>query len=133
MAKRPANARFTRSHEWVIAEGSVGTVGISDYAIEHLSDLVFVDLPQIGTLVKQNEPFGEIESVKAVEDLTSPVSGKVTEVNEDLREQLEVLAQDPYGAGWMIKVEMSDEAELEKLMDLETYNKYCEEEAAAGH
>jgi len=117
----------------VIAEGSVGTVGISDYAIEHQSDLVFVDLPQIGTLVKQNEPFGEIESVKAVEDLTSPVSGKVTEVNEDLREQLEVLAQDPYGAGWMIKVEMSDEAELEKLMDLETYNKYCEEEAAAGH
>lgn len=131
MAKRPSNARYTKTHEWAILEGDVATVGITDYAVEHLSDLTFIDLPQVGTVVKQFEPFGEIESVKAVEDLNSPVSGEVIEVNEELREQLELLSQDPYEAGWMIKVKIADPAELDKLMDLEEYNRYCEEESAS--
>jgi len=132
MAERPANARYTKTHEWVVVEGDIATVGITDYAVEHLSDLTFIDLPQVGAVVKQFEPFGEIESVKAVEDLTAPVSGEVVEVNETLREQLELLSQDPYNAGWMIKVKIADPAELDKLMDLEAYNRFCEEEEAGG-
>jgi len=130
MADRPTNARYTRTHEWVIVEGDVGTVGITDYAVEHLSDLTFIDLPQVGTVVKQFEPFGEIESVKAVEDINAPVSGEVIEVNDALRDQLELLSQDPYGAGWLIKVRITDPAELDKLMSLDDYNVFCEEESA---
>jgi len=130
MADRPANARYTKTHEWVVVEGDVGTVGITDYAVEHLSDLTFIDLPQVGTVVKQFEPFGEIESVKAVEDLNAPVSGEVIEVNDALRDQLELLSQDPYGAGWLIKVKIADPAELDKLMTLDDYNVFCEEESA---
>jgi len=130
MAERPTNARYTRTHEWVIVEGDVATVGITDYAVEHLSDLTFIDLPQVGAVVKQFEPFGEIESVKAVEDINAPVSGEVIEVNDALRDQLELLSQDPYGAGWMIKVKIADPAELDKLMSLDDYNSFCEEESA---
>ena len=129
MAERPTNARYTKTHEWVIVEGDVATVGITDYAVEHLSDLTFIDLPQVGTVVKQFEPFGEIESVKAVEDINAPVSGEVIEVNDALRDQLELLSQDPYGAGWMIKVKIADPAELDKLMNLDDYNSFCEEES----
>jgi len=132
MVERPKNALYTKTHEWVIVEGEIGTVGITDYAVEHLSDLVFIDLPTVGSIVKQNEAFGEIESVKAVASLNSPVSGEVIEVNESLPEQLELLSEDTYGAGWMIKVKLSDTSELDSLMDLEAYNKFCEEEDAAG-
>ena len=132
MVERPKNALYTKTHEWVIVEGEIGTVGITDYAVEHLSDLVFIDLPTVGSVVKQNEAFGEIESVKAVASLNSPVSGEVIEVNESLPEQLELLSEDTYGAGWMIKVKLSDTSELDSLMDLEAYNKFCEEEDAAG-
>jgi len=130
MAERPADARYTKTHEWVVVEGDVATVGITDYAVEHLSDLTFIDLPQVGTVVKQFEPFGEIESVKAVEDINAPVSGEVIEVNDALRDQLELLSQDPYGAGWLIKVKIADPAELDKLMSLDDYNVFCEEESA---
>lgn len=130
MAERPADARYTKTHEWVVVEGDVATVGITDYAVEHLSDLTFIDLPQVGTVVKQFEPFGEIESVKAVEDINAPVSGEVIEVNDALRDQLELLSQDPYGAGWLIKVRITDPAELDKLMSLDDYNVFCEEESA---
>jgi len=132
MVERPKNALYTKTHEWVIVEGEIGTVGITDYAVEHLSDLVFIDLPTVGSVVKQNEAFGEIESVKAVASLNSPVSGEVVEVNESLPEQLELLSEDTYGEGWMIKVKLSDTSELDSLMDLEAYNKFCEEEEAAG-
>lgn len=130
MVERPKNAFYTKTHEWVIIEGDIGTVGITDYAVEHLSDIVFIDLPTVGTVLRQNEAFGEIESVKAVASLNSPVSGEVVEVNETLPEQLELLSEDTYGAGWMIKVRLSDRAELDNLMDVETYNRFCEEEEA---
>ena len=115
---RPADAKYTKTHEWVKVEGDIGVVGLTDYAVEHLSDLVYVELPPVGTQTTQNEAFGEIESVKAVVDLNSPISGEITEINEGLPDQLELLSDDTFGAGWMIKVKMSDAAELETLMDL---------------
>lgn len=130
--ERPADAKYTKAHEWVRVEGDIATAGISDYAVEHLSDLVYVELPPVGTQVKQNEAFGEIESVKAVVDLNSPVSGEVIEINEMLPDQLELLSEDTYGAGWMIKVKMSDPGELENLMGLAPYNDFCEHEEAGG-
>jgi glycine cleavage system H protein len=130
MANRPPKALFTKTHEWIVVEGDTGTVGITDYAITHLSDIVFIDLPTVGSVTKQGEPFGEIESVKAVASLNAPVSGEVIEVNEPIREQLEILAEDCYGAGWLIKVKISDSDELKNLMNLEAYNKFCEEQEA---
>lgn len=131
--ERPADAKYTKTHEWVRVEGEIATVGISDYAVEHLSDLVYVELPPVGTQVKQNEAFGEIESVKAVIDLSAPVSGEVIEINETLPDQLELLSEDTYGPGWMIKVKMSDSGELENLIALAPYNDFCESEEAGGH
>lgn len=130
---RPADAKYTKAHEWVKVEGDVATAGISDYAVEHLSDLVYVELPPLGTLVKQGEAFGEIESVKAVVDLNAPVTGEVVEINESLPDQLELLSDATYTDGWMIKVKMTDAGELDNLLDLEAYNKFCETEEAGGH
>jgi glycine cleavage system H protein len=127
---RPADARYTKTHEWVKAEGDIGICGLTDYAVEHLSDLVYVELPPVGTQVAQNEAFGEIESVKAVVDLNSPVTGEVVEINEGLPDQLELLSDETYGAGWMIKVKMESAGELGNLMDKDAYNKYCETEEA---
>ena len=131
--ERPADAKYTKTHEWVVVEGDIGVVGITDYAVEHLSDLVYVELPPVGTQAVQGEAFGEIESVKAVIDLNAPVSGEVVEINESLPDQLELLSEETYGAGWMIKIKMSDESQLGNLMDLEAYNKFCETEEAGGH
>ena len=130
---RPAEAKYTKSHEWVKMEGDLGIVGLTDYAVEHLSDLVYIELPAVGTQATQSEAFGEIESVKAVVDLNSPVSGEIVEINESLPDQLELLSDDTYGAGWMVKVKISDEGELGNLMDLDAYNKFCETEEAQGH
>lgn len=127
---RPADAKYTKTHEWVKVEGDIATAGITDYAVEHLSDLVYVELPPVGTQVKHNEAFGEIESVKAVIDLNSPVTGEITEINESLPDQLELLSDDTYSAGWMIKIKMSSADELENLMDLDAYNKFCETDEA---
>ncbi|MCX7704418.1 MAG: glycine cleavage system protein GcvH [Planctomycetota bacterium] len=128
MPERPQKALFTKTHEWLLVDGEIGTVGITDYAITHLSDIVFIDLPTVGTITKQNESFGEIESVKAVASLNAPVSGEVVEVNESIRERLEVLSEDTYGAGWLIKIKLSDVGELKNLMNLAEYNKFCEEQ-----
>ena len=106
--ERPAEAKYAKTHEWVKVEGDIGMVGLTDYAVEHLSDLVYVELPPVGTAVTQKEAFGEIESVKAVVDLNSPVSGEIVEINEGLPDSLELLSDDTYGAGWMIKVKMSN-------------------------
>ncbi len=130
---RPADAKYTKTHEWVVVKGDLGIVGITDYAVEHLSDLVYVELPPVGTQVAQGEAFGEIESVKAVIDLSAPVSGEVIEINESLPDQLEVLSDDTYGGGWMIKVKLSGTGDIETLMDLEAYNKFCETEEAGAH
>ena len=129
----PENLLFAKTHEWVHVEDSdgakVATVGLSAFAIEALTDLVFVDLPEVGRAVTAGEPLGEIESVKAVSDLYSPVSGEVIEANTPLADDLEKLSEDVYGAGWLVKIKIGDEAGLADLMDYATYQKQCEEEA----
>lgn len=122
---------FAESHEWanVLDEGGdkVATVGISAHAIEALTDLVYMDLPEVGATVTAGESFGEVESVKATSDMFSPVDGEIIAVNTDLPDSLEVLNDDPYGAGWIIKVKLSSEDALSKLMDLAAYEKLCSE------
>ncbi|MDZ4818056.1 MAG: glycine cleavage system protein GcvH [Planctomycetota bacterium] len=131
----PESLLYAKTHEWVhIEPGSGGakiaTIGVSKFAVEALTDLVFMQLPPVGRKVKVGDSFGEIESVKAVSDLYSPVDGEVVAVNDALPNQLETLNSDPYGAGWAIKVKLSDESSLSKLMDYSTYQKQCAEE---GH
>jgi glycine cleavage system H protein len=123
----PSDRRYTREHEWVKVEDQVGTVGITDYAQDQLGDIVYVRLPEVGTQVRQMEPFGEIESVKAVSDLYAPVSGEVIEVNAALEERPELVNQSPYGEGWMIRVRLSDPSELDSLMTAEEYDRYTAE------
>lgn len=120
-----ADIKFTKTHEWVTKDGDVYTIGISDFAQKSLGDVVFVNLPETGEEVSKGEAFGDVESVKAVSDLMSPVSGTVTEVNEDLNDAPEKLNSDPYGA-WIIKV--SDVSDTEELMDEAAYKEFCSKE-----
>jgi glycine cleavage system H protein len=122
-------SRFAKTHEWVAVDGDIATVGITDFAVKLLSDLVFVDLPKVGKTVAQGDSFGEIESVKHVSDLYAPVSGTVTEVNKPLADNLEWLQQDPHGKAWMIKLKMSDPTEANALLDAVAYAAHCENEA----
>jgi len=125
---RPDDRKYLTSHEWAKIDDGVATVGISDFAVAHLSDLVFLDLPAVDSPVTAGEAFGEIESVKAVSDLLSPVSGQVTAVNEGLVENLELLGSDPFGEAWMIKVKVS--AEADDLLDAAAYEEHCQAEDA---
>lgn len=125
---RPAELKYTPSHEWVRIEEEKATVGITDFAVEHLSDLTFLDLPDIGDEVTAGEPFGEIESVKAVAELNAPLSGTVVEVNADLQDNLESLSEDAFGAGWLIQIELSDPGQIGKLLTAEAYEKVVEAE-----
>ncbi|MGA1617251.1 MAG: glycine cleavage system protein GcvH [Planctomycetia bacterium] len=115
--------RYAKSHEWARREddGTV-TVGISAYAVEALTDLVFMQLPEVGAMVKAGESFGEIESVKAVSDLYAPVSGEVVAVNTELPGRLETLGEDPYGSGWVIRIQPADVGQLETLLDQAAYD-----------
>jgi glycine cleavage system H protein len=124
---RPNDRKYMQSHEWCKVEGGVATVGITDFAVSHLSDLVFLDLPEIGSTVTVGESFGEIESVKAVSDLYSPVSGEVVEVNSELPDNLDTLNADPFEAGWMIKVQVSGESA--DLMDAAAYEEHVKTQA----
>ncbi|MFZ5519338.1 MAG: glycine cleavage system protein GcvH [Candidatus Zhuqueibacterota bacterium] len=117
----PKDLLYTEEHEWVLVEGGVATIGITDYAQGELGDIVFVELPNAGDPAKQMEPFGTIEAVKAVSDLFSPVSGEITEVNELLQDRPELINQDPYDKGWMIKVKLSDPSELNSLLKANEY------------
>jgi glycine cleavage system H protein len=119
---RPNDRQYLKSHEWCKIDGDVATIGISDYAVEHLSDLVFLDLPAVGASVSAGEPFGEIESVKAVSDIYSPVTGEVLEVNEALPDDLDTLKNDAFEAGWMIRVKVSGTAA--DLMDGTSYDQH---------
>ena len=125
----PKDLLYAETHEWtrVATEGGrkVATIGISSFALEQLTDLVHMVLPKIGSKVTAGKPFGEVESVKAVSDLYSPVDGEVIAVHSDLTSKLETLASDPYNTGWMIKVALSDESSLKKLMDAAAYEKQC--------
>jgi glycine cleavage system H protein len=122
-------SRFAKTHEWVAVDGDTATIGITDFAVKLLSDLVFVDLPKPGKKVAQGESFGEIESVKHVSDLYSPVTGTVTEVNTPLADNLEWLQQDPHAKAWMIKVKMANPAEVDGLLDAAAYQAHCESES----
>ncbi len=125
----PEDRRYTETHEWAKVEDDLVRVGITSFAAEQLGDVIYLDLPEAGTSVRQGEPFGEIESVKAVSDLISPVSGEVREVNEPLMDDLDSVSEDPWEAGWMIVVAPDDPSQLEALMDAASYAEHCEEEA----
>mgnify|MGYP003303819059 FL=1 len=124
---------YADTHEWVLVEdqdaAKIATVGISKFAVEQLTDLVYIELPSVGTETQSGKEFGEVESVKAVSPLYSPVDGEVVEVNESLKDALETLNDDAYDGGWMIKVRLSDEASLSKLMDHAAYEKQCADES----
>ncbi len=120
----PDGLFYTKDHEWGMEENGVLVVGITDYAQGELGDVVYVELPQEGTILKAGEPFGVVESVKSVSDLYSPVSGEVVEINPDLEAEPETVNTSPYDRGWMIKVALSKQAELEKLLSPEQYADY---------
>jgi len=120
--------RFTKTHEWIQVENSVGTIGITEYAQEKLGDVVYADLPEAGKTVKKGEILLSLESVKAASDVYAPVSGKVVEVNTALEDKPEIVNKDAEGEGWLVKIEIIDPAELEDLLDEEDYKKLCEEE-----
>ncbi len=126
----PQDLRYTKEHEWVRVEGGTATVGITDYAQDQLGDLVYLDLPKVGATVRQLEKLGEIESVKAVSDLYSPVSGEVTEQNQEAMKAPELVNQEPYGRGWLLKVALSDASEVENLLTPEQYEELIAQEQA---
>jgi glycine cleavage system H protein len=124
----PENYRYTKEHEWVNVEGDTGTIGISDHAQKELGDIVYVDLPKVGTTVEKGKTLGSVESVKAVSDIYSPVSGEVVAVNDLLAGKPEKLNEDPHGAAWMVKIKLSVPAEVADLMSAADYKKYAGEE-----
>ena len=121
----PVDLKYTKDHEWMKMEGDIAVIGISDFAQDALGDIVFINLPEVGDTVTAGESFGDVESVKAVSDVNSPVTGVVVEVNEDLADSPEALNEDPYGA-WIIKVEQI--TETEELLDAAAYEAFCAEE-----
>ncbi len=125
----PAELRFLKTHEWALADGDIVTVGISDFAVTQLTDLVYIELPQVGTSLAAGAEFGVVESVKAASDLYSPVSGEVVEVHSELEEKPEILSNDAYGDGWIIKIKANDLSEMDGLLDSAAYEKHCEAEA----
>lgn len=125
----PDNLKYTKEHEWVRIDGDVATMGITEYAADQLGDIVYIELPKEGEEVKQGEPFGVVESVKAVSDLYGALSGTVTEINDTLSENPETLNEDCYEEGWLIKVRVKEKGELENLMCHREYRSHIEEEA----
>jgi len=129
---KPEELRYAKTHEWVYVlqedDNRLATVGISAFAVEALTDLVFLELPEVGKQVQQGDTLGEVESVKAVSDFYSPVAGEVVEVNSELPNELERLGEDPYGQGWIAKIRLSDDSSLDTLMDHAAYGALCAEE-----
>jgi glycine cleavage system H protein len=126
----PEDNRYATSHEYVHVEGNTGTIGITDYAQKELGDVVFVELPQVGSELEAGDELGSIESVKAVSELFSPVSGEVIEVNEALADNPALINTDPWGDGWMVRIKLKDATEADELMGAEEYDEYLEKEAA---
>ena len=125
----PEELKYTEEHEWILVEGDIVTVGITDFAQDSLGDVVFAELPEVGTVLAAGKPFGVVESVKAVSDIYSPVSGEVVEINEELPDAPEVINTSPYEDGWMVKIKLADTAELDDLMDADDYQSFIEEES----
>jgi len=128
MSDYPANYWYTKEHEWVRVEGEIGTIGITFHAQKELGDIVYVDMMQVGTRAEMGKRIGEVQSVKAVSDIFSPVSGEVLEVNAALADAPEILNQDPHGAGWLARIRMSTPEELGQLMTAADYQAYLGEE-----
>ena len=131
----PEQLLYTKTHEWVdvgtdSSENKIATLGLTDFALEALTDLVFIELPEVGREVAAEESFGEIESVKAVSDLYAPVAGEIIEVNSAMVDNPDALSDDPFEAGWLVKIKIADDSALAGLLDYAAYKKQCEEEAA---
>jgi glycine cleavage system H protein len=124
----PDHLRYTKEHEWILVEGDTGTVGITHHAQEELGDIVYVDLPAVGSKVESGKPLGSVESVKAVSDIYAPVSGAVTAINPLLKDKPETLNQDPHGAGWLVKVQLSAPGETAGLLSAADYLAYIQAE-----
>jgi glycine cleavage system H protein len=120
----PANYRYTNEHEWVDVKGDVATIGITDYAQHELGDVVFVELPKVGSKIEAGKTFGTVESVKAVSDIYAPASGEVVEANDVLHNTPEKINSDPHGAGWLVKVRLANSSEIKSLMDAAAYEAY---------
>ena len=123
----PKGPRYSQEHEWVLMNGDIATIGITDYAQEQLGDVVYVELPAVGKVLNKDDTLGVVESVKAVSDIYAPVSGTVTEVNMDLPNTPEVVNTDPYGKAWMVRVQLSNPQEVNELMDAAAYQKFVAE------
>ena len=126
----PDDLLYTESHEWIRVEGNEAVIGIADYAQKHLGDITFVDLPEVDDEFNKTEEVGAVESVKAASDIYAPLGGKVKEINETLEETPEMLNQDCYGLGWMVRLAISDETELDALMSHDAYAEHCQNEDA---
>jgi glycine cleavage system H protein len=127
----PADYRYTKAHEWIKVDGPAGTIGITDYAQNELGDVVFAELPKVGATLKAGESFGSVESVKAVSEIYTPVSGEITEINSKLVDAPETINKDPHGSAWLVKIRLSDPKELASLMDATAYEAYIAAEAKA--
>lgn len=128
MSAYPEDFRYSRDHEWCEVEGANARIGITEFAQEQLGDIVFIELPKVGDVFKQNDVFGTIESVKAVSELYCPVSGEVIQVNESLENEPELVNEDSHGEGWLIVIKMTDSADLDNLLSAEEYEQHIEEE-----
>jgi glycine cleavage system H protein len=122
----PSNLKFTKDHEWVAVDGNTATIGITDFAQGELGDIVYVDIDTVGETLDKDEVFGTVEAVKTVSDLLLPVTGEIAEFNENLEDQPELVNTDPYGEGWMIKVTLTNSADLDTLLDAEAYKALIE-------
>lgn len=123
----PGELKYTADHEWIKVDGNIGIIGITDFAQGELGDIVYIDIPDDSAEVSKDEEFGTIEAVKTVAELNAPVSGKIVEVNESLNDAPETVNSDPYGEGWIVKMEISDASELDELMDADAYKTKIEE------
>jgi glycine cleavage system H protein len=127
----PEDYLYNKDHEWIIVQDSIGTIGITDYAQHELGDVVYVDLPEVGDTFEANEPFGSVESVKAVSELFCPVGGEITEVNSKLEESPEMINESPHQKAWMIKIRLTNPEELKELLSSEEYEEYLQEQAGS--
>lgn len=123
-----ASLKYAKSHEWVAVDGGIATIGITDFAVKALTDLVYVDLPAVGAQLGVGDNCGEVESVKAVSDLYAPVSGEIVEVNDQIADNLDLLSDDAFGAGWILKIKMASPTDLDNLLDRAAYEQNCQNE-----